>query len=185
MHGADGGSIGIGALIAHDTDAHHRQQNSKTLPDGVVEARGLDLSDDDIVGFLKQRDALGSYFAENADGQSRTGEWLAAEDVFRHLEIAADAADFVLEEIAQWFNEPELHELGQTAHVVMTFDGLAWAFDRRRLDDVGIERALYEPVQFAVGTVGFAGDAAGFVFKDGDELGADALAFRLRIGNSG
>ena len=39
MHGAHGGGVGVGALVAHHAHAHHRQQHGKALPDRVSRAR--------------------------------------------------------------------------------------------------------------------------------------------------
>jgi hypothetical protein len=146
VDGADGAGVGVGALVAHDADAHDGKQDGEALPDLVVEAGGLDLGDDDLVGLLKQGDALGGDFAEDADGEAGAGKWLAAENVFGHAEVAADAADFVLEEVAQGLDELELHAQRQAADVVVALDGLAGAADAGRLDDVGVEGALNQPV---------------------------------------
>src|ERR1035437_4130787 len=59
----------------------------------------------------------------------------------------------------------------------MALDGLAWAFDAAGLDDVGVERALHQPVHSAC----FFGDARSLVVEDGDELSADALSLCLRV----
>jgi len=181
VHGADAGGVGVGALVAHHAHAHDRQQHREALPDFVVEAGGLDFGDYDFVGFLKQGHAFRGDFAEDAHGESRAREGLAAEDLFGHGEVAADAADFVFEEVAQGLDELELHEFGQAADVVMALDGLARAADAAGLDDVGIERALDQPVD----STGFLGDARGFVVENGDELRADALALDLGVGDAG
>ena len=62
----------------------------------------------------------------------------------------------------------------------MALDGLAGAFDARRLDYVGIERALNQPFHSS----GFFRNARGFVVEDGDKLSSDALAFGLGIDDS-
>src|SRR5271165_1466898 len=63
----------------------------------------------------------------------------------------------------------------------MALDGLAGAFYAAGFDDVGIERALDEPIHSA----GFPGDTGGFVVEDGNELGANALALGFGIGDAG
>ena len=125
----------------------------------------------------KKGDAVGGDFAEDADGESGAGEWLALEDVFGHAEVAADFADFVFEEVFERLDELELHALGQASDVVVALDGLRGAAHGLRLDDVGIERALHEPVDLALGF----GDAAGFLLEDGDEFFADDLALLLGV----
>ena len=106
-------------------------------------------ADDDVVGLLQQGDALGRHLAENAHRQTGAGKRLAAENVFRHAHVAADAADLIFEEIAQRLDELELHQFGQAAHVVVALDGLAGPFHAARLDHVGIKRALHQPVHAA------------------------------------
>jgi len=92
-----------------------------------------------------------------------------------------DAADFILEEIAERFNEFELHGFWQAADVVMAFDGLRGAFDAGGLDDIGVEGALDEPVD----STGEFGDALGLVIKDSDKFIANDFAFLLRVGDTG
>jgi hypothetical protein len=63
----------------------------------VVEAGFFDFGDDDIVALAEQVGACFSYFTQDAHGQAGAGEGLALQDVFGHAEVAADAADFILE----------------------------------------------------------------------------------------
>ena len=63
---------------------------------------------------------------------------------------------------------------------MVRLDDLRWSAHRARFDHVGIERPLYEPIDFAF----FFFNALGLVVKDGDEFVADNLAFRFRIGNA-
>ena len=129
MDGADGAGVAVGALVAGDSDATDGEQNGEGLPDLLVESRGFDFGDDDVVGILEEGDAFGGDFAEDADGEAGAGEGLALEDLFGHLEVAADAADFVFEEVAERLDELELHVGGKAADVVVALDGLRWAFD--------------------------------------------------------
>src|SRR5277367_3933198 len=100
MHGADGAGVSIGALVAHHSDTFHRKQDGERLPDLLVEPGSFDFCYDNVVGFLQQRNTFRCDFAENAYGEAWPGKRLALQDVFWHLEVAADAANFVLEEIA-------------------------------------------------------------------------------------
>ena len=70
MDGADGAGVAVGALVAGDSDAADGEQDGEGLPDLLVERGGLDLGDDDVVGFLEEGDAVGGDFAEDADGPS-------------------------------------------------------------------------------------------------------------------
>lgn len=162
------------------------------MPELAVEAGSLDLFDDDGVGFLQDGDTVGGDFSEDADSETGAGEGLALEDLFGHLQVAADTADLVLEEVAQGLNELELHVFGQAADVVVALDGLRGAFDGGGLDDIRVERALDEPgdlVAFGV-MLGLAfcfkilEDGFGFVVEDGDELVADDLALGFGVGNA-
>jgi hypothetical protein len=97
FYGADGAGVGVGALVAHDSDGFNGEQDGEALPDFAVEAGAFDFGGADGVGFLEDGDAVGGDFAEDADGEAGAGEGLALKDVFGHMEVAADAADFVLE----------------------------------------------------------------------------------------
>ena len=109
------------------------------------------------------------------------GKRLAAENIFRHAKVAANASYFIFEKIAQRLDELQFHQFGQAAHIVVALDGLARAFHAARFDDIGIERSLHQPVH----TAGFLRDAGCFVVKYGDELRANDLSFRFGIGNAG
>src|SRR5579862_4375663 len=180
MYGADGAGVSVSALVAHHAHTLDRQQDREGLPDLLVESSGLDFGHDDIVGFLKQRDPLRRDLAKDADGKPRAGKRLALQDVFRHLEVSANAADLIFEEVPQRLDELKLHRFGQSADVVVALDSLRRAFHGRRLDDVRVERAPHQPVD----STGLLRDAVSLIVEDADELVADDLALRLRIGNT-
>src|SRR5665213_1591498 len=119
---ADGAGIGVGALVAHDADRFDGEQHGKALPDLAIQAGALDFGHTNFIRLLQNCDALRRDFAEDADGEPRAGEGLALEDFFVHFEVAADAADFVLEEVAERLDEFELHVRGQAADVVVALD---------------------------------------------------------------
>jgi len=185
VHGADDASVAVSALVAHDADAFDGQQHRERLPDLAVEAGRLDLVNDDGVCGLQQGHALGRDLAQNAHRETGAGKRLAIDDVVGHAEVAADAADLVLEEVAQWLDELELHVRGQAADVVVALDGLRRTFDAGGLDDVGVERALDEPGDLFALMFGRVEDLLGFVIEDADELVADSLALLLGIGDLG
>ena len=87
--------------------------------------------------------------AEQPHGQARARERLPDDELAIEAEVQADAAHFVLEQIAQRLDQLELHPLGQAADVVVALDDHRRAEHRRRLDDVRIERALAEEVEAA------------------------------------
>ena len=87
---------------------------------------------------------------------------MTLEDLFRHAEVAADAAYFVFEEIFERLDELELHLLGQAAYVLVRLDDLRRAADGTGFDHVWIEGALHEPLDVAFGLQ----DAMRFVVEE-------------------
>ena len=83
-----------------------------------------------------------------------------------------EAADLVLEQVAQRLDELEAHVLGQPADVVVALDHRGRAVAAAGLDEVGVQRALDEELGL--------GQAAGVLLEDADELVADRLALLLR-----
>src|SRR5262249_7120564 len=59
--------------------------------------------------------------------------------------LFAAGAYLVFEKLAQRLDELEVHLLGQSPHVVVALDDRARTLERHALDDVGVQRALYEP----------------------------------------
>ena len=75
------------------------------------------------------------------------GERVTADEDFRQAQFAAQRADFVLEQLAQGFDELHVHPLGQSADVVVALDRhRRSAGERDALDHVGIERALRKEI---------------------------------------
>ena len=64
---------------------------------------------DDRVGVAQQLEVVRRDLAEDADGQARTGEGLALDDLVRQAEFAADRADLVLEQVLERLDQLELH----------------------------------------------------------------------------
>src|SRR5579864_5799972 len=180
VDGADGAGVGVGALVAHHAHRHDRQQHGERLPDFSVEPGGFDLCNHDVIGLLQQRDALGGDLAEDANGKPGPGEGLALQNLFRHGEVAADAADLVFEKIFERLNELELHLFGQSTDVVVGLDGLRRAANGARFNDVGIQGALRQPFDFA----DLALDAVRLLLEDADEFGANDLALLFGVGDA-
>jgi hypothetical protein len=61
--------------------------------------------------------------AGDADGEARAGEGVAADDVRRQAQLAAQGADLVLEQLAQRLDQLQLHAVGQAADIVVALDG--------------------------------------------------------------
>jgi len=103
---------------------------------------------------------------------------VAVDHVVRQAQFQAQTADFVLEQLAQWFDQLEVHFIRQATHVVVGLDhvGLA-ALGASRLDHVGVDGALGEVLD----VVQFVGLGIEHV----NEGAADDLAFFLRVGLAG
>jgi len=96
------------AGVAHDADgADAGEEDAEGLADLVVEAGDADFLDDDGVGPAEDVEALAGDIAGDADGQAGAGERMAADEVARQAEGFADGADFVLEEVAERFDQFE------------------------------------------------------------------------------
>ena len=67
-------------------------------------------------------DALRRHFADDADGEARAGEGLAADDLVRQAELEADGTHLVLEQVAQRLDDLQHHVLRQPADVVVRLD---------------------------------------------------------------
>jgi hypothetical protein len=99
---------------------------------------------------------------------------MAVDHLARQTERDADPAHLVLEELAQRLDELQLHALGQAADVVVRLDDVRLAGLRARgLDDVGVDRALPQPLHVF--------DESGLLLEDLDEQASDDLALRLRL----
>ena len=79
--------------------------------------------------FLQQGDPISCYFAEDADGQTGAGEWLAADDLFGQPHFASDSSHFVFEQFAERLDQPQVHLFRQAPDVVMRFDYRRGSFD--------------------------------------------------------
>ena len=84
------------------------------------------------------------------------------------------------EQLPEGLDQLELHVLEQAADVVVRLDGGARALEADALDDVGVERALEEPVDLA--PVRLCGlELGGLRLKHVDERVADDLALLFRV----
>ncbi len=64
-----------------------------------------DLVDEDRVGLAQDLQLVAGDFAGAADRQAGAGEGVAADEFFRQAQFAAQGADFVLEQLAQGFDQ--------------------------------------------------------------------------------
>ncbi len=177
FHRADGHRVLVGPRVTHHADALDRQQHREALPQPLIPAGLANLLRDDLVGQPQQIQPLARDLADDAHRKPRTRERLADDKLAVEAQVAADAADFVLEEIAQRFDQREVHPLRQAAHVVMALDDDGRSEYGGRFDDVGIERPLAQEVK--------PPELLRALLEDIDEGGADDLPLRLRIGDAG
>jgi GMP synthase (glutamine-hydrolysing) len=93
-------------------------------------------------------------------------------------ELAAERADFVLEQFAQRLNQLHVHALRQTADIMVRLDGhRRAASERYTLDHVRVERALREKFRTA--------DFFCLDLEHVDEEFSNGLALCFRIGDAG
>ena len=154
------------------------------MPDFVIPIGRFHFALHDRVGFAQNRQPLGRDLAENAHGESRTGERLAINDFFRQTELQSGLPHFVFEQLAHRFDELEMHFFRQPADVVMALDHVRGiAADRDALDHVGVKRALREKLDSrrVRGRSTSRSSVEQFlsrVFKYADEFVADNFSFR-------
>lgn len=178
LHGAQRYDVFVAAGVADDADGFDRQEDDEGLAGFVVEAGGVEFLDEDVVRQAQGVGVFFLYFAEDAHAQAGAGEGVAVDHVVGQAELEADFADFVFEQLAQGFDELELHVLGEAAHVVVGFDHMGAAgFGGGGFDHVRINRALGEPVSVL--------QFGGFGVEDVDEGVADDFALLLWVGFAG
>ena len=112
----------VGSFITHDADTADIEECGVGLPDAFVEARFEELFAENPVGFLSDFDSLTCHFTEDPDAESGAGEGFAVNDFGREAKGATDFADFIFKEPAEWFDDFELHPVGQATDVVVGFN---------------------------------------------------------------
>src|SRR5262245_35078758 len=115
--------------------------------------------------------------ARAADREPRPREWMAADELLRQAELAAERAHLVLEQFAQRLDQLHVHALREPADIVVRLDRHRRpAGERDALDHVGIKRALRQ--EFS------AANLLCFRLEYIDEQPADGLALLFRIGDA-
>src|SRR5262245_61068297 len=103
---------------------------------------------------------------------------MSPDEMLRQPQLPAERAYLVLEQLAQRFDQPQVHAFGQATDVVVGFDGDRWSpGERYALDHVGIEGALGQEVD--------APELFRFRLEHVDEKRADGLALLLRVSLAG
>ena len=178
---AQGDHVVVAAAVAHDADGADRQNRlGKRLGGGAIEPFGDDFFEEDFVGIAEEGEFFLGDFADAAHGQAGTGEGVTPDDVLGQAEEFAEFADFILEEVAEGFDEVEAEFGGEAADVVVELDvggGLAaGGVAVAGFDDIRVEGSLGEEAGVL--------DLAGFGFEDVDESFADDFAFFLGVGDA-
>ena len=163
-------------LDADGLDVRHDREELLRL---LVELRLVHLVAEDEVRLAEDVELLLGELADAADREAGPRERLAHDHLLGEAEELADLADLVLVEVLHGLDKAlEEDVLRKPADVVVRLHGLVPA--HARLDDVGVDRALPEEVDVAVLLL----EVARGVREDLDELAADDLALRLRIGHA-
>ncbi len=105
----------IGAFVTHDPDALNRKQDCETLPEARVPALPLDLVRNDGIGPAQEIQSRTGHLAKNAHREAGTRERLPHDKRIVEPQLSSDGAHFVLEQLAQRFDELHPHALGQSA----------------------------------------------------------------------
>ena len=164
----------MAAAVAHDADALDRQEHGEGLADLVVKIGLAQFLDEDGVGLAQLVGGILGHGAEDAHAQAGARERVAVDHFARQAEFHTDLAHFVLEQLAQRFDQLELHVRRQAADVVMALDDVGLAglaaggFDHVRVDG-------------ALGEVVHIGQRGGFFVEHVDEQAADDLALGFRV----
>ena len=69
---------------------------------------------------------------------------MAHDDLLGQSQFPPDQPHFILEELAQGFDEFEVHLLGQPPDIVVGLDGGRRALEGDAFDDIGVEGSLSE-----------------------------------------
>src|SRR5256712_4783311 len=161
----------VHAKVPVNADRLHRQEDGEVLAreeHETASGRGLDLLLDDGGRASDEGDSLRRHFSDHPNRESRPGKRLSLRDP--HAERPGDRPDLVLVEVAQRFDELQLHVLRQAADVVVGLDSipeLASALDPVRGD---------RPLDQMVGPEGCR-----LPLEELDELAADDGPFLLRV----
>src|SRR5256712_513209 len=161
----------VDAKIPVDAHGLHRQEDGEVLPrkgHETAAGRGLDLFLDDRGRASDEGDSIRRHLADHSDRESRTGKRLTLRAP--HAERPGNRTDLVLVEVAQRFDELQLHVLREAADIMVGLDPvpeLAPALDPVRGD---------RPLDQMVGPEGLR-----LSLEELDEHAADDGPFLLRV----
>ena len=135
---------------------------------------------EDSIGFAEHIEVLFYDGTHHADTESGPRKWLAPNDFLGQTKFGAEFTDFVFKELAQRFEEAELHLLRQAADVVVTLNQCRWVpLNRYRLNHIWIECALREE-----GVIALLFKFFDLLVENFDKAVADDLTLFFRVGDS-
>ena len=111
---------------------------------------------------------------QDTDGEARTREGMAGDEMLRHTELTTHTTHLVFEQPLQRLAELQAHLLRQATNVVVTLNDLTR--DVQRLDTIGIDCTLRQPLGI--------GDLLRLGIEHLNEIAADDLTLLLRIGDT-
>src|SRR2546426_256272 len=161
----------VGPLPPVVDDRLHWQEHGEVLPRQGHEPtarRGLDLFLDDGGRTSHERDAIRRHLPDRAHREARSGKRLPLRDP--HSEGSSDRPNFVLVEVAERFDERQLHVLREAADVVVGLDPIPEL--PPALDPVRGDRPLDEMV---------GSKALCLSFEEFDERASNDRPFLLRV----
>lgn len=108
LHRAQSNDLLICPSVAHNADSFYREEHSECLGDLVVETRLPDLLDVDAVSLLEDLDLLPGDGAKNADGETRTREWMALDEMVGDGEKTTESTNFICKRDSVMMRPPRL-----------------------------------------------------------------------------
>ena len=116
---AQGDHVIIAATVAHDADRSDRQEHGEGLAGAIVKIVPAQLVDEDRIGAAQQVSELLAHLAEYPHAEAGTGEGVTIDHLAWQSELDSEAANLVLEELAQRLHQFQMHLLGEPADVVV------------------------------------------------------------------
>src|SRR3989441_1359272 len=161
----------VDAKIPVNAHGLHRQEDREVLPRKGHEpaaGRSLDLFLDDGGRASDEGDPIRGHFSDHSDRESGPGKRLSLGNP--HAERPSDRSDLVLVQVAQRFDELQLHVLREAADVVVGLDPIPEL--PPALDPVRGDRPLDEVV---------GSKALCLPFEECDDRASNARPFLLRV----
>ena len=99
----------VGPGIAHHTDCLNWQQHGEGLPDVIIETSVADLIEINRIRLPQDIQLLARDISGNTNGKAGARERMPANERLRQAEFLAKLTDLILEQLAQWLDQLEVH----------------------------------------------------------------------------